>query len=81
MNQSRNISDLRETIFDVIQDVRAGKISVDQAQAINDLSKTIVDSAKVEVDYLRVNNGGESTFIEAVGNAALPPGVTRHQIK
>jgi hypothetical protein len=57
------------------------------AAALNrraEVEQTIINSAKVEVDYLRVNDGGESPFFEAAGRKNLPPGITSsrvHRIK
>lgn len=78
-----NINDLRETLFATLNGIKDGTIELDKARAINEVSKTIIDTAKVEVDYLKVNNGGESSFIDAIGNKPLPPGIvgiTRHRI-
>jgi hypothetical protein len=80
-DQSRSISDLRETLFDVIADVRSGKLDVEKAKAVNGLASSIIDTAKVEVDYLRINDGGESAFIDAIGDKSLPPGVVRHRLR
>jgi hypothetical protein len=80
---SRNISDLREAMFDTLADLRAGKITVEQAKAVSDVGQVIINSAKVEVDYIRANNGGETPFLESTGNDNLPPGlvsVTRHRL-
>ncbi|CAB3960117.1 hypothetical protein LMG7053_06167 [Achromobacter ruhlandii] len=80
---SKNISDLRDAMFETIQALKDGKITVEQAKAMSDIGQVIINSAKVEVDYIRANNGGESSFIDAVGNDNLPPGitgVTRHRL-
>lgn len=80
---SKNISDLRDAMFETIQALKDGKITVEQAKAMSDIGQVIINSAKVEVDYIRANNGGESSFIDAVGNGNLPPGVTsvtRHRL-
>jgi hypothetical protein len=74
---NKNIGDLREAMFQTIQRLRDGKISVEHAKAISDIGQVIINSAKVEVDYIRANQGGEMPFLEATGNANLPPGVTR----
>lgn len=79
-----NINDLRETLFDTLNGIKSGAIDLDKARAINEVSKTIIDTAKVEVDYLKVNNGGESPFIEASQQQPLPAGIvgiTRHVLK
>ena len=80
---SKNISDLRDGLFEAMQMLKDGKLSVEQAKAISDMGQVIINSAKVEVDYIKANNGGETPFLEAVGNDNLPPGVvgiTRHRI-
>ncbi len=80
---SKNISDLRDAMFETIQALKDGKITVEQAKAMSDIGQVIINSAKVEVDYIRANNGGESTFIDAIGHDNLPPGVTgitRHRL-
>ena len=77
-----DITALRASLFDAIRAVRSGAITTQQGKTIGDLAQVVVNSARVEVDYLQINNGGESTFIDsAAGDANLPPGVTRHRIK
>lgn len=71
---SKTINDLRETLFATLEAVRAGDMDLDKARAINDVAKTIVDTAKVEVDYLRTTGGGEARFLEV--KKELPPGIT-----
>lgn len=81
---SRNINDLREGLFDTIALLKEGKISVEQAKAVSELSQVVINSAKVEVDYIRANNGGETPFLESFANDNLPAGITRitqHRIK
>lgn len=78
---SRNINDLREGLFDALDMLKKGEISIEQAKAISEMSQ--VNTAKVEVDYIKANNGGETPFLEAVGNGNLPSGVvgiTRHRL-
>jgi len=70
-------------MFDTIQALKEGKITIEQAKAMSEIGQVIINSAKVEVDYIRANNGGESSFIDAIGNDNLPPGVTgvtRHRL-
>jgi len=78
VSETKTIGDLRTALFAAIDGIKAGTLSLDQGRAINDLSKTIVDSAKVEVDYLRVTEGTKAPFIEGAASdkPALPPGVT-----
>ncbi|WP_237173001.1 hypothetical protein [Paracandidimonas lactea] len=80
---SKNISDLRDGLFEAMQMLKDGKLTVEQAKAISEMSQVVINAAKVEVDYIKANNGGETPFLEAVGNDNLPPGVvgvTRHRI-
>ncbi len=82
---SKTISDLRAALFETLEGVKAGTVDLDKARAVNEVAKTIVETAKVEVDYLRVAGGGESEFIDTgVGTNNLPPGtpgVTRHRLQ
>lgn len=74
---SNDITALREHLFAALQGVKDKTLDLDQARAINEIGKTLVDTAKVEVDYLKATGGGESQFIDtAVGTDNLPPGIT-----
>ncbi len=74
---SHDISELRRHLFATLAGVKDGSIDLDKARAVNELGKTLVDTAKVEVDYLRAVGGGESTFLDtAIGNENLPEGIT-----
>lgn len=81
----KTIDDLRTALFATLDGIRNGTVDVAKAKAINDVAKTIVETAAVEVEYLKVTDGGQSEFISsAVGNANLPPGingVTRHRLR
>lgn len=83
--QNKTIDDLRATLFAALEGVKNGSLDLEKARAINDIGKSIIDTARVEVDYLKATGGGESAFIaSAVGNDNLPPGITgvrRHRIK
>lgn len=78
---SKTINDLRETLFATLQALKSGEMDIDKARAVNEVAKTIVDTAKVEVDYLRATDGGKSSFIDT---ANLPNGITaitRHRLQ
>lgn len=61
---SRNIVDLRESVFDTIDALKAGNITVDQAKAIAGLAQVIVSSAKVEADYIAAaESAKQPTFL------------------
>ena len=81
---SKTIQDLRERLFEAIDGVRSGHMSIDKAKTVADLAQVIVNTAKVEVDYLKANNGGETPFLEATGAGKLPEGITgirQHRLK
>lgn len=84
MSESKSLTNLREALFATLEGVKNGSIDLEKAKAVNEVAKTIVDTAKVEVDYLRVTGGGESEFIDgAIGAANLPNGITgvvRHRL-
>lgn len=80
---SKTIEDLREHLFAAIQGVRDGSISIDQAKTISELSQVVVNTAKVEVDFVRATERRESKFLGAEA-PALPQGilgVRRHLLK
>jgi len=82
---NKSISDLRAALFATLEGVKDGTVDLDKARAVNEVAKTIVETAKVEVDYLRVTGGGESEFIDgAIGADNLPNGITaitRHRLQ
>lgn len=82
---SQDITALRAHLFAALQGVKDGSLDIEKARAINEIGKTLVDSAKVEVDYLRASGGGESSFIDtAVGAGNVPAGITgvvRHRLQ
>lgn len=74
---SKSIEDLRAALFATLQGVKDGSVDIEKARAINELGKTICDTAKVEVDYLKALGGGESSFLSsAIGAGNLPAGIT-----
>lgn len=48
-----NTSDLRAMLLETISQVRAGTLEPQQARTIATLSTTILQSAKLDLDYLR----------------------------
>lgn len=79
---SQNINDLRKTLFETLQGVKDGSVSVEKAKAVSDLSQNIINTAKVEIDYLKAGGKVTSEFIEVgklkqVGGAGPQPVVTR----
>jgi hypothetical protein len=74
---SQDITTLREHLFATLTGVKDGSIDIERARAVNEIGKTLVDTARVEVDYLRATGGGESEFLAgSTSSENLPPGIT-----
>lgn len=92
---SKGLTDLREHLFATLDALRdkENPMDIDRARAVSEVAKQLIDTAKVEVEYLRVAGGGESEFIDTAFGAsnvpesarnALPPGITgvhRHRLQ
>ncbi|WP_375191827.1 hypothetical protein [Marinobacter sp.] len=68
------IEDLRDHLFETIEKVKDGDMDLDRARAISGVAQTIINSAKVENDYLKITGQAKGTdFIPpATGRPALP---------
>ncbi|MAM87544.1 MAG: hypothetical protein CME36_09595 [unclassified Hahellaceae] len=78
----KTITDLRESLFDVMEKLKSGEITVDQAKAISGVAQTIVNSAKVENEYLRAteqNQGSGFITDQSVKTGPQPLKVARWQ--
>lgn len=82
---SKNLDDLRSTLFETMQALKDKKITIEEAKAVSDIGQTIINSAKVEVDYIKASSSAlQSKFIENNQADNLPPditGTTVHRIK
>lgn len=83
-----NIDTLRTQLLDTLSDLRRrdNPMEPDRARAIAQVAGVIVDTARVEVDYLRAVSGQHSQFIQPVAETvALASGakatVTRHKLQ
>lgn len=79
MAETNDINALRGELFATLRDLRAGKIDTTQAKAIGDVAQVIINSAKVESDYMKhtgtkINSG----FIKA--DEDLPPGIVGRRV-
>lgn len=74
---SRNIEELREHLFATLEGLRdkSNPLDIERAKAIADVSRVIVDSAKVECDHMKLTGGEGSGFIPAEQPALERPGV------
>ncbi len=68
-----DITELRDVLFAQLAELRGAatgdaealKSAIAKAAAVSDLAKSIPDTGRLEVDYLRVTGGGESRFLAA----------------
>lgn len=57
------IEDLRNHLFETIELLKEGEIDIEKAKAIADIGQVLVNTAKIEVDFLKIVNGNGSGFI------------------
>ena len=91
--QSNTIKELREHLFDALRGLKDGSINIEIAEAMSTVSQTIINSAKMEVDYMKAtgNTSLALTFVDVQETDPverivqdLPNGITsivRHRIK
>lgn len=90
---SPHINQLRQHLLDTLADLRnrENPMEPDRARAVAQVAAVLVDSAKVEVDYLKVTHQESAPFLETPPDApyvsredaALPNGIssiTRHRL-
>lgn len=65
MSKKRDISDLRDHLFDAIEGLKSGTLDVKQAIAVAQLGGVLVQSVKVEVEAVKVMGGRGSGFASA----------------
>lgn len=58
---SNDINALRSTLFDTLREVKAGTMDLDRAKAINDTAQVIINTAKAEVDFMKVTGSNSGT--------------------
>jgi hypothetical protein len=90
-----HINQLREHLLATLADLRnrENPMEPDRARAVAQVASVLVDTAKVEVDYLKATNQDRSGFLEEpaqittdASGAGLPlpngiSAITRHRLK
>ena len=73
---SHTINDLREHLFATTEGLRDKKnpLAIDRAKAVAEVAQTIINSAKVEVEHMKVSGEIDSTGFLAP--ATLPGGAS-----
>ena len=68
-----HISQLRQHLLDTLADLRNrdNPMEPDRARAVAQVASVLVDTAKVEVDYLKVTNQDRAGFLEEPADPAV----------
>ena len=76
---SETITDLRKHLFAALRGLtdKENPMDIDRARAVSDLAQTVINTAKVEVDYIRVSGGQGSGFIPEQKLALAAPAETK----
>lgn len=69
-----HITQVRQALLDTLADLRdrTNPMDIDRAKAVATVAGVLVDSARVENDYLKLTGQDRSEFLE-VGTEAGPP--------
>lgn len=92
---SPHINELRSHLMDTLAALRNrdNPMEPDRARAVAQVASVLVDTAKVEVDYIKATGADRSDFLEPeathphLAHSAAPtahqpfPGVTRHRLQ
>ena len=58
------MASLQDILMQSIKDVRSGSMETSTAKAINEIAQTLINSAKVEVEFMRATKRSESRFFQ-----------------
>ncbi len=53
-NSGITLTDVREEAFDIIKRLKTGEVDVKTASEVRNLLNSVIDTAKVQVDFVRV---------------------------
>ncbi|MBC3932010.1 hypothetical protein [Undibacterium curvum] len=85
-----NIETLRSHLFNTLTALndKDKPMDIDRAKAISEVAQTIINSAKVEVEYAKATGAAGSNFLEMAPirtpPGSLPPGITgitKHRLR
>lgn len=88
----KTIEDLRAALFDTLVGVREGRIDLTHAKVISDLSQTIINTGKLEVEFMRQTGQLGTGFVPltepeeivkttATGTLTRTPGSVVHKLR
>ncbi len=74
---SPTITDLRKHLFAALDGLtnKETPMEIDRARAVADIAQTIINSAKVEIEVIKVSGGSGSRFLGSEQPAPLADGV------
>jgi hypothetical protein len=85
---NKTIDGLREVLFDTLKDLRDKEkpMDLDRAKAVVAVAQTIVDSARTEVEFIKVAGGQGTGFIPqqlppAADGSQREPAVRVHKLR
>lgn len=83
---SNDITELRGHLFETLRALKDKDkpLDIDRARAVSDVAQTIINTVKVEVDFVKATGHKGSGFIPTAGTViAERPGlrVTQHKLK
>lgn len=61
-----DINQLRSALFETLQSVKSGDMDISRAKAISEVAQTIINTAKVEIDYMQAS--GADVVSGFIGN-------------
>ena len=80
------LEDLRTHLFETLSALRQKEapMDIDRARAISEVAKTVIDSARVEVDYVKAT-GQDQLALPVFGSKGddtdAKPGVRTHRLR
>lgn len=75
----KTIENLYDGLFETMQALQDGKMKPDQAMAVAQVAQTIINAAKVECEYAKINNRRGTNFVPVLATpkqVAVEPAVT-----
>lgn len=87
-----DITELRAHLFDTLKELKNkdNPMDIERAKAVSDIAQTIINSAKVEVDHMKIAGGSGSGFIgqatkqisqTPTGEKVVEGNTTTHKLK
>ena len=78
-----HITALRQTLLETLGDLRNREqpMDVDRARAVAQVASVLVDTARVEVDFIKATGQDTSQFLQAAQNALWAQGFTAFDVQ